>query len=273
MGSALFAKSHRDVYNLFKAWGFEDGAQRGDGHHRMVWPATGQVVQIMPPNRRGSGELGNAQAMKKARRILGITLQQFLAGPVEEKPIKDIDSTAMERARTLAELLTRPPKTEVQATVADNKEDQAMPRQTFPTRGITPAIEDFLFQNKGVEFTAHEVGAEMVRQGFYPDADKAMRSVYGLLGGLVVKKSSRVKKGSKPGLWVLPKQPVPYNQDIAPVIPTPPAPEKPKAVVTNGKVPELLSRLAPLGDGKYLFQGDDDSLYVVRATKLNTEAV
>lgn len=209
-----FTMSHREVYNLFKAWGFIDGRKSTDGHKRMDYvkrghtklsPVIVHTVSIMEPGRPGTGERGNERAMRKAAKILGIGLQEFLRGPLpkpktppptieeqmagvrrmQEGADKMTAERRQQRSQTAMEVLASKvggipamPKTGEASNIQhmpdpyEKGKSMTNPSPTLPIvpRGISQAIQGFLAANKGKEFTVNEVYEHVQATGL--DASK-----------------------------------------------------------------------------------------------------
>lgn len=263
VGNRLFAISHRDVYDLFRAWGWEDGPQKPDGHHRMVWPKTGQIVQIMPPHRPGTGEKGNAIAMKQARKIMELdSVQRFLDGPVKEKPEQPMIG--------LPEL----------------KEEAPMPRVAENSViGITKILAGILRDNPGKPMFIDEIYklahaqnpaidehrvrgnlSQMVKNPAWPTITRPARGVYVWEAEAApAPKPEPTPEPEKTPVFesVAKPEPAPQVSDVVAEVYEPKHMAAPAAVSLNGKTPELLSKVHVLDGGRYLFQGDDGALYVV----------
>lgn len=260
MAKALFSTSHRDVYNLFRCWGWLDGPERGDGHKRMVWPETGQQVQIAPPDRPGTCELGNSIGIKDAIGIMGITEDQFFRG----FEIRKEQRRAERMARAEHEYQRREDRVAAQAALAA-AEAAAVPKQEDEmsrvpkgsvSYGITEKIRETLRAGHGVPYTIHEIAvltlpAEGITVG---DWEKKVQAAVSQIAK-VNRHVERVGRGKYVWLDESSERNVPDGK----VIGTVPVPQP----SLNGSTPELLSRVAVLDGGKYLFQGDDSKLYVI----------
>jgi hypothetical protein len=279
-GNRLFSLSHRDVYLLFRSWGWVDGVERGDGHKRMVWPPTGQVVQIMPPDRAGTGELGNAKAMKQAWKIMGLSsLDEFFVGLnqriVEERAErKQRDVHLRERLQKEAERRIH----QRAAVAAQSQEEHAMTNRAGrphrdgspPFSGIVDAITTIL-KDAGVALNIQEV-TERLRPQF-PGVDE--KAVGTNLHNATRSKHQKVQRvgygtyqyvgGVDPVDVVIEAPAPPETQPSTPVTPPPvePPPAPPQPASLNGSSPELLQRAFVLDGGRYLYQGDDGRLYIV----------
>lgn len=76
---AMTSLSNRDCAALLRDWGFNEVGYNG-GH--LVMERAGRKVQITAPSRSTPTPY---KALRKAARILGVSLQEFLAGPKQEK--------------------------------------------------------------------------------------------------------------------------------------------------------------------------------------------
>lgn len=293
MGNKLFAIAPSRVIELFEEWGWERkrDAKHSDGHF-FVWPATGQGVVVAGPKARRH-ERGNALAMKDAYRIMGLSsVQVFLAGPQaaaqrEMKPAVDVDGidlAALERAQQQA------------ASHVTKEAEMPVPQKgEWPeNKGYSENMARMLKARPMHAFTVEEILEHMHASGL-----KDLTRVSA--GGLLSQNAKLTKPGKAPLAYVervgrgvyrwnpdkyAVKEPIARTQDTPPVssldeTPAAPAPaaafssstpemfgfpsiKQPQAVPANGSTPDLLSKVASMDGGKYLFQGDDGALYVLR---------
>lgn len=273
--SRLFSLSHREVYDLFRDWGWVDGPERGDGHRRMIWfgdDGMSHAVQIMPPNRPGTGEQGNSLAMKKAWVAMKLSsLQEFLDGP----PDAEDRRRRIERADRLAK--AREEAVFKQAAQAAREQEKHMtdtkaPVQTGGTKIIAKAlaarpnktmtIDQIVLAVKATEGGAalneksvRVLISQMSQRSKYPEFKRVGRGRYRW-------EAETIAPPAPPK--TTPISPIPAPQPSTPLTPPPlNPPSAPATTSLNGQTPELLSRVHVLDGGRYLFQGDDGRLYVV----------
>lgn len=256
--SRLFATSHRDVYNLFKAWGWEDGPERADGHKRMVWPETQQIVHIMPPDRAGTGELGNSLAIKEATKIMRLaSIDEFFDG--WEKRQQERREARMARAsKEYHEAMERVMQ---QAAEANQTEEKQMARTTEnQVIGIIGRMVEILEEMHDVPLKVDEITDEYLRR--FGDhglgRDDLHRRIRQNLTNMKAYKPQLTSPSR--GVWIWSNERNVPDGKVVGTVPVKPAESK---VVTNGSTPELLSKVATLDGGVTLFQGDDGALYVV----------
>lgn len=272
----MFSISHREVYDLFRAWGWIDGLERGDGHKRMVWQDNESgyafTVQIMPPNRSGTGEQGNAKGIQKAAAVMKMPVQEFLEGPVgfqEEERQRRINM-ADRRAK-------RVEKAVYQKAAEAAQQEVAMPKGQPVFKGVTQLVANYMSAHPGQTVSNDDILAGI----------QSLPGCEGIDRAAVIAAAANMASGTKwpvtrvgtthSGRYVWKPEPA-KAQPVAPATVTPhgpwnPAPSAPATyepiqvsatqIPANGTTPELLSKVHVLDGGRYLFQGDDGSLYVV----------
>lgn len=291
MGRRLFSQSHRQVYDLFVDWGWKDGPERGDGHLRMVKTIAGidRTVQIMPPDRPGTGEKGNAIAIKTAARLMDMTVNQFLDGPQDDAARqKRIDR--QDRVLKAAEERAHQQRVAAEAAAQNQEVPVGEYGKNNPKTGAMKALDDVFRANpnKRLPSAAWAAMFFQMHPEFVGVTDAARVGVY-------LSQAAKRTKTKKPGDWALhrtargvyvwkqiPEETVakqPIVPDPFPVLqgierPEPVAGRGVPANITsgpisiignslNGQTPDLLSKVHVLDGGRYLFQGDDGALYVV----------
>jgi hypothetical protein len=265
--SRLFASAsdHRLVYSLFIQWGWEEkGPAAGGGHLRMVHPPTGKQVAIMPPNRAGTGEHGNAKAIRKAASIMGLpSIYAFLDGP------KALD--ALEETREIDDTVQVPSEEAPAVDVSESKEDN-MPKGN--RTGMTDRIRDLILAEPDRIWKAKEIAQALA------DDPEEHRRIIPLISQAALrgkKQIVRIRQGyyqsqegyeraNRPVPAPRPdsvKNEIPQEEPIGAVLRKDPPEALASTSVTNGSVPDLLSKVTVLDGGRVLFQGDDAALYVV----------
>lgn len=290
-GKRLFTMTHREVYELFRAWGWSDGPERGDGHRRMVKQIAVEnsdgfyvaSVQICAPERSGTSELGNSLAIKEAAGLMGMSINKFLDGPGK-------DEARLERARQRQdEIIKQAERQAYQRQKADERVAKTQEDAVASTNtknghdtGATPALLSTLakFPNQRKKAAAWADLFFVDHPQFAGQIDAARIAIY-------LSQQAKLKTAPKNGDWRVHRTgrgEYVYKQTVieAPVIEAPaPAPEPapavappappvtpppaPPTVNTNGNAPDLLSKVRSLSGGRYLFEGDDGDLYVVAA--------
>lgn len=166
--AGMTSLSNRDCAALLRQWGFEEIGYNG-GH--LVMEREGRKVQITAPSRSTPTPY---KALRKAAKIVGVTLQDFLAGPKREKK-------EMPKAIAIRPIAIEQTKEEeVTVTVNDIEpvtEDE--PRDLFPTDStlVCPVCQKSGFKTQrgfSGHLRAHEqvlcnsCGKEFSRQGIGP---------------------------------------------------------------------------------------------------------
>lgn len=276
VGNRIFAIPPAQVFDLFEKWGWEwkREAKHSDGHF-YIWPATSQGVVICGPKAKRH-ERGNALAMKDAYRIMGLpSVQVFLAGPEgaqdrEMSPAVDadgIDVAALERAQQQA------------ASHVTNKEAAMAYTATGPDRdkGYSSKLREFFEEFQDLDVTLSHAHNHMLTH--FPDI--SLSTVGALMNQMAKRETDpviKVKRGvyRRPSDYFNKPEPVeapvssPPESSVTNETPAPaPVVEyheqyTPTVVPSNGSTPDLLSKVATLDGGKFLFQGDDGALYVLR---------
>lgn len=88
--ATIHSKSPREVHKLFLDWGFTED-RFSSGHLIMRAPNSGHTIPITAPGRSSkqsnSHTSGSAKSMKAAAKLIGITVEQFVAGPDLLQPL------------------------------------------------------------------------------------------------------------------------------------------------------------------------------------------
>lgn len=268
MGNKLFAISHREVFDLFSDWGWEEGPERGDGHKRMTKEVAGipRTVQIMPPDRPGTGEKGNAIAIKTAARLMEMTIHQFLDGPQDD----ETRQRRMERHDRVVKLAEERAHRQRVAHEAATQQQEDQMSEDMTGRGHSTGVSVRIVETMSKRAGQRRNLEEWVR--FYrqdhPDDDQTNDTSITSLISQMSKRSKypfleRTDRGVYRWRSERPTVPTPPAVDPSPVdMPSDPV-DTEHPVSLNGSSPDLLSKVHVLDGGRYLFQGDDGALYVV----------
>lgn len=295
---SLRGMNNRDAHTLLRAWGFEQLPGSGGGHDRYFWPATGQRVQLTSLGRQGKKLGGSGIGLKQAAQVAGVALQDFLAGPTDTVKVREDPDALIHKAEEQLRA-AEAARIEEEQMVGPNRARSAA---DFASKGISEGVAAYVLAHPDQEITNNQVCQHLVDAGVAPSINKIATTVGSKLRRIsdqnpnfrkvrwgvwylttapeesIARTSttpripSRDGMGPEPewmqppgltGTWASPPSPPPLAPVAAPSV----------AAVLNGAMPELLSRVASLDGGRYLFQGDDGDLYMVRASKLNlTEA-
>jgi predicted RNA binding protein YcfA (HicA-like mRNA interferase family) len=277
----LFAISHRECFDLMRAWGFEPERISG-GHQIMQDPDTGARVQIMPPDRPGTGEKGNAIGMKKAARLRGVSIQTFLAGPNQERDTPAMSPKEDEMGRPMSESGT---SADIRKFFIDNPTSSWSYKEVAEAIGAdVKSVQSLLGQMSRIQKPnqpivsrgggRYEYCATEEKRQLLADHQAKVDAEYAKMQKQI---AERVKAETPPQSFEewKDRQPEPdlaeqiekgETEVKGPLVQWQPmkADNGPKAVPANGSTPDLLSKVAQLDGNKYLFQGDDGALYVLK---------
>lgn len=175
--SQLFALSQRDQHKLLKRWGWVDIGSAQGGHARLRWPKTGFVVSMTHPSRGGHAK-AHAITSKKAAKAMGLTVQQFLAGPlVDAKVFSDLKYKVPEPV--LVEAAPQPKETAVSEQVETYSVDAPQP-EAAPKRSHQKAIPALVLNDKGEPIRDRHGNIKTDRRGLHMKGNRGNFAAKGI---------------------------------------------------------------------------------------------